>query len=1200
MLRRLELQGFKTFASRTVFELEPGITAIVGPNGSGKSNLADAVRWVLGEQSLRALRGRRTEDVIFAGAGRRPPFGMAEVVVTLDNSSGRLPLPFAEVSVARRAYRSGENEYLLNGERVRLRDVSDLLLRVGLCANGHVVVGQGLVDTALSLRPEERRALFEDAAAISRHRERLADSRERLALTEQNLVRVSDLAAEIAARLPALARQAERARQALALRAELEDSLVRWYSHLWREAQARMAAFGVESGEALAAVAEAERALAELEARASELAASRDALRVELDDGRRRMAELGKEREALARQLAADVERQRGLAARLAEIAGDVSELEVTRDAEMAALASEREAIAEAEQRLASAVEQLAAEDSGAAERVGKRRDLESRLAAAQGRAEAAGLALAEYRARLHALSDRHTEIEVRLADLRRGQAEVAQAVDRLGARRRQLEDELGRLSDERRTLAAARARAEDVLASVRARQGRLISEVGDLERQIKQLEGRSELLMGWRESQSGYYSGVRAVMRAARHASGAGGGRQLAGVVGPVGELIKVPPHLETAIEVALGGHLQDIVVERWEDAEEAVDLLKRTGAGRATFLPLDTIRASPSGTMPGEGSGVLGVASELVECEARLATVVESLLGHTLVVDDLTVARGILRRAPGGWQIVTLGGEIVRSSGAITGGSGAGSGRGILARERELRRLPEEIASLAARLVEGRKTLQAAQAEEQRAAAALEGVRRRDQEIAAAQRAQESTLGALRREEAAQIQARRWREGEERRLADELARLDREAADTGAALARASADSTAASAEVKLLRAGLSAAEEDERRFLLRSAELRAARASAEQELRDLRWSESRREQSLARIRQQVLERADRLQSLRQAEAELSSRTRAREARCSAIDAELRALAQEAETRERRVAELEAQLRALEPARLKAQECLQASRSRERAASLALERQRAEVGGLLRQVELDLGPVEEEAGVLLVQTGGSVIRLDQATVDARDLPNRIQELRRRLRAAGGVSLEAIGEHDEALARYDFLIGQVRDLEQAAAMLREAIGELEDTMRRRFLATFAAVGDAFQRCFVRLFGGGSARLVLTNPADPETTGVDVVPQLPGRRPQSLAQLSGGERALTAVALIFALLEVNPTPFCVFDEVDAALDEANIGRFCDLLREASAYTQFLLITHSRQTMEAAQALYGLAMEDRAVSRVLSLRLVGAT
>ena len=1196
MLRRLSLQGFKTFASRTVFELEPGITAIVGPNGSGKSNLAEAVRWVLGEQSLRALRSRRTEDVIFAGGPRRPPAGMSEVVVTLDNSTGRLALPFAEVSIARRAYRSGENEYLVNGERARLRDVSDLLSRAGLSANGHVVVGQGLVDTALSLRPEERRTLFEEAAAISHHQARLAESRERLAQTEQNLVRAADIAAEIAPRLPTLARQAARARQALALRAELDGLLVDWYSHLWRELQARTARFAQEAASAGAAVAAARRDLAELEAQAADLARSRTALRSEVDDLRRRAAELGQAREGFRQGLAATRERQRGLAARIEETARDLADLEATRDGEATAVADGREALAVLEARLGSLAERLAAEDAGAAQRLARRRTLQAQGRSAQEAAATAGAALAAARASLRPLRDRRSGVEARLGDLRRVEAEAAEVAGRVQARRGQLEEELRRLAEEQEALAAERARADEALAAAHARQQALAAEADDLERQAKHLEARRDLLIGWRDSQSGYYSGVRAVLQAARRREGRRGEVRLAGIVGPVGELIQVPPQLETAIEVALGAHLQDVVVERWQDAEAAIALLKASGAGRATFLPLDTIRASPAGRAPVDGTGVLGVARQLVTYEPRLAAVVDNLLGHTLVVDDLPVARRVLPQLSGGWQIVTLGGEIVRASGAITGGSSAGASRGILARERELRRLPEEIASLAARLTKAGEALAAARAEEQETAALLGQLRRRDQEVAAARREREEALGAQRQEEAAQEQARRWRAAEERRLAEELARLDEQAAELAAAVAKAEAASAAAQAEVERRRAELAAAEDEDRQLGLQFAELRAARASAEQELRDAGQAQARREAALVRLAEQASERRNRLADLRRAEAELGERIRADEAQVAAAESHLADLAREIGSREVALAEVESRLRAVEVGREEVRGRLQTAQDQERRAALDLERQRVEKAGLLRQVELDLGPAEEVDGTLRAQVAGAVVALDRAPTDDGSLAARIQELRRKLRVVGSANPEAIEEYDQALSRHDFLTGQARDLEQAATSLRQAIAELQDTMRQRFLSTFAAVGEAFQRNFVRLFGGGSASLTLTDPDNPEAAGVDITVQLPGRRARGLGQLSGGERALTAVALIFALLEVNPTPFCVFDEVDAALDEANIGRFCDLLRERSALTQFLVITHNRRTMEAAQALYGLSMEDRSVSRVFSLRL----
>ncbi|CAA9536939.1 MAG: Chromosome partition protein smc [uncultured Thermomicrobiales bacterium] len=1272
-LLRLELHGFKSFASRTVVRFEPGITAIVGPNGSGKSNVADAVRWVLGEQGAGALRARKTEEVIFAGGQGRAPAGMAEATLVFDNGDGWLPVGFAEVAVTRRAFRGGENHYLINGKRVRLKDVA--LLTAGL-GQGHLVVGQGLVDTALSQKPEERRALFEHAADLAGLRLRVAEAERNLAEADANSQRVGDLLADLEPRLKGLERAARQAREWHGLRADLRALQRTHLAALLRLAvtakTSAAAADDAAASEVATAQADSTRLAAEVEAARSAAAVARDARsrldlrRRDLDETLRRTRherDLAGERvAALNRRLADMADTQAGLDEQAAAVAADLDRLAsdlAALDAESAAESARSAALAAA---VAAAraercrVEQAAAADSH------RHQDGERELAALAGkralvlqRHEAATLE----RERLRAAGDERGN---RIAALRAELAAADAAREQEAATIAALDARLAALGSDETGATSALA------AATRA--------VADAERALNEATTRLGVLRRLHEQGAGLYAGVRETLAAAR------AGR-LSGVVGAVAELVESPPELETAVEVALGGHLQDLVVGRWGDAEAAIAHLKRTGAGRATFQPLDTVTANRR--PPPERAlglpGVHGVAADLVGHRSELRPVVDALLGRTLVVADLPTARTALPLLPPGWSTVTLGGEVARAGGSVTGGAAVRES-GVLGRERELRDLPETIAALERTVAGARSKRDEVDARLRRHAAERRG--------AEAERAASGAAGEERLRQQTRLAA--WLADLERDEATAAARLATLAGEAESAWREAAAIEAAAQTLERTL-ADLDAGsrerrmEEDRAADALAAAEREAAatgqrRAGLDERLR----AERRREQGL-RTREAALAEETTLRQGRAAGLE-----REREALAAAVDR----LAVEATALERDPAALEAERTPLEAGVAAAEadlfrlgRALDEARAtvldRERAhglAALAAERAAGEVAALARRIgdELDLAdpfelltrdepssPVPPPAARVLgaKQQGGSDVMpatpsvaswggeaataapfsppprsgspeavglvegaagpVDRFPNDPSPCPatlengaqpgqwpdpehripsaeareREIARLKEKLRRIGYVGEEAVADYEREAARTAFLRSQLADIHGAAAALRELLADLDETMRARFEATVGRVADEFSALFAALFGGGTARLELARGADGEP-GVEIVAQPPGKRLQTLALLSGGERALTAVALLFAILRVNPAPFCLLDEVDAALDEANVVRFRDQLRLLAARTQTVVVTHNRGTIETADTLYGVSMGADGVSKTLSLRLSEAT
>lgn len=1229
-LKRLEIQGFKTFAARTVFEFRPGITAVVGPNGSGKSNIADAVRWVLGEQSYAALRSKRTEDLLFSGGGRRAPAGLAEVSLTIDNADRLLPLPYGEVTLTRRATRAGENEYFINRNRVRLRDVQEA---VGPLGGSYTIINQGLVDAALTLRPEERRRLFEDAAEISVFEGRKHDAERKLRETGANLERCDDVLTELEPRLRSLKRQASLARTYRELAAELRVLLVRHYAAQWRAA--RQALAGAEAAEQQAAAALGSRR-AEQAAATLELHATREqlrALRERLGALHAESSALHARAESLQRDLAVGNERQAALTRRGEEFERSLLEFDLRGEEIERERAATAERLALAEVRLADARAAAAELEAAVAARAQERQAARRTLEAAQRAELEAAAALAERRRRAEQLAaQRH-----RLNETHASAAETLAAAERLLAERQAAADAAqARLQAADLALQQASAATEAARHDHEARRGeraRADEALAQARRALADAEARLETLTRLQRSYAGAFAGVKAAMQWAE-------AQGRAGFV-LVSSIVHVPARLETAIEVALGSRLQNIVVEGWADAEEAIEALRRGGQGRATFLPLDTLRArsqepratpAESASLPSARASVLGVAADLLEYDEHYRPVVQSLLGRTLVVEDLATARRELRRLTGGWTLVTLSGEQVSSGGAVTGGAQVKES-GTLRRERELRELPDQVAGLRAsaeQAAQARATVDARVAAADRAA--------REAEAARAHAAQdlEPLRGVLDRARRAAAQAeaeldlgRRRSEQQVAALADldvQLAALH----DEQAALA---AREAAAQAHLEQLRADDQGRAEAERALQERSAGLRATAATAEGETLAERALLQASELNLARLADQRAAGERRIEDLADERAQLDAQLHALAGSHAALLRQLDALRGQIGPSEDELAELERTQASLERHEAALTSALLAAESAHSRAAVEMQRARDRLDALWERaaaddidIEATQGSGDQDRELALAAAGegaavaGTAEAAENSTAVAapasseqpETLEARIQALKARIQRLGVVNPLALEEYEEEAKRHEFLTTQIADLRQAQAALRELIAELDGAMQMRFEATFRAVAVEFERSFTRLFGGGQAQLILTRPNGASASGnadgdgaehdsvaglgVEILARPPGKRQQTLSLLSGGERTLTASALLFAILKVNPSPFCVLDEVDAALDEANVGRFREALIDLGAQTQFLLVTHNRGTIEAADTIYGVSMGEDGASRVLSLRL----
>lgn len=1209
-LKRLDVQGFKTFANRTHLEFGPGLTAVVGPNGSGKSNVTDALRWVLGEQSARTLRAKKTEDVIFAGSGKKSAMGMAEVSVSFDNSEGWLPVEFDEVVVSRRAFRSGDNEYLINGARVRLRDVLELFEKANVGQNSYAFMGQGMVDAVLSAKPEDRRSLLEEAADVRRHQQKLDDALNRLKQTRENTDKAQLLIAEIRPRLQQLERQARRADEAARLSKELAEALRELFGGQWGQAQ-----------EALTA------AQAALDQRREAFNASRRELGVNRAGAEQRRAEIQRRRAEIMER---EAEKGR-LTAQLARL-----EQSITLDRERHSMLMNRH------QELLAEAESLAAEREGmAGESVDAERQREFQV-----ELQAARTALQETRQALDVVERRHSDLRNALMrteeNARRAAGSAQESRNRalrLKSERERLVNESVRLEEQRlaqgrslsenaeairvNTEALASAEAELLAAEEMYGQEQAAAAEGqagveatraalaDLDRQKELLEARKQLLEEFSAEQGGAAAGVRAIFDAAEFSARTGGQYNpdvptISGVIGVVSRLIRVPAGLELAIEAALAENVEAVVIQRQSDALSALRMLVAQKGGRAHVVAEDSLKHQYPVNLHKE-RGVVGVASSLVRFEGAHRAIVETLLGRTVVVQDQEAAEMILRRGLG--NAVTMDGILFRQNGTLYGGAGEGAAPGF-GRGEEIAELEAQIAEVsgerertASRLERSLDGLEALSSAAARAEVHVQTLRNREREVRRALEDARGRLAPLRGEI-------RWTAEALQRMAAEIARLDAEVvrfegeASEFERASEAATDSTAQAAELERVSAERAQAQDAVNTASGRVSEIQG-------ELRTLEVLRERQAASVRRVTDLISAKRQQAQNTEREAAALSSRIAAAQADLGQLNERLAALAgadhpgaAELGRWQREEQELTAAVTRLQNTVFEAERALLEAESEVRRYSGELDS--------LRQVMEAEGYTVSDAGRIvaleeqfeappewLQREDESVADVPPiagaADADVAALQRRVNSIRNQIRNLGPVNNDAPLDYAENRERYDFLTTQVEDLSRAEEELRAAIAELRELIGVAFDTTFAKVNELFKEYFTGFFGGGEANLQLTD-GDDLTAGVDIVARPPGKRVQNLSMLSGGERALTAISLLFALLSNNPSPICVLDEVDAALDEANVTRFAETLKNLSTRTQFIVVTHNRRTIEKADAIYGVSMADDSTSRILSLRL----
>ncbi|NOZ50258.1 MAG: chromosome segregation protein SMC [Chloroflexi bacterium] len=1149
-LKKLTLHGYKTFANKTDILFGEGVTAVVGPNGSGKSNIADSIRWVLGEQAYTVLRGKKTEDMIFNGSSERSRMGMAEVFITLDNADNWLPVDFDEVEIGRRAYRSGENEYFLNGNRVRLRDIFEILGRSGLGRRTHTVIGQGMIDRALALRPEDRRELFEEAAGVTLYRHKRRQTIDRLQKTQDNLVRVHDILHEIAPRLRQLEKHAERARQYEILSKELRQLLRLWYGHNWHLALGQLV-------DARAAVAHwqqiinrTQQTIDTYNQKTTTIRSRQNDLRGQLATWRQELATHESAGATLAREQAVGAERLRAMRSSSERYRQEIEILQERRHGEHERWQEAQAALEAMSDQLSQHKEQWLATQEALQTQQNAHQQTETELTSTQKQSFDLASRISDRQNRITQAQERRLAVqEERQAEIAAAEQAAAEALE-IEVKTQRLSATLNELAAQIQGVQAKHGQTEARRQEHVAQRSRQEKQQAELNAHLRALQARYELLDRLRAEGEGMYAGVKRVMQASRR-------RVLHGVRGPIATLINVPDRFETAIEVALGARIQDVVVESWQDAAAAITHLKETRGGRATFLPLDNLRPL-SRRQPPRHAGVLGWAADLVHYDADVAPAVELLLGQILVVTDLKAARAA-NQGHQRQRIVTIEGDFVHPGGSVSGGSKQKNQQsGMLAREREWRQLPAEIADTEQQIRLIQSEIEGLQRAIVSVDETLTGLVTQASGLADSERQQTQQLSKWQNNLDRARQTEAWHRTRAQKLALELENFGRSLAQYRQEIGEYRQQESGLSNRIAVLEEKLAtlgttglvqAVAQAQARMASLDERLRAQRALVENHAARVQQIEgeiSTHQQDIATLNQEIQQLQTHLQSL----------TRQRSAKETAT----LALVQNITPAQQELDQLDNGWMEHDQEGDLLHDRLHQEEMHLNQAQLQLQRNEDQLTYLRSQIEHDLGLVqlETEDGVPSQEPlpfDQIVTTLPRVQSMPDDSKSEIRRLKGLINRLGPINPEAQAEYTATQERFDFLSQQTQDLEEASAQLTKVISELDELIDQEFRRTFKAVSKAFTHYFTRLFGGGTAKLELTDPDDITNTGVEIIARPPGKRPHSLSVLSGGERALTATALIFSILSVNPTPFCVLDEIDAALDEANINRVREVLSE---------------------------------------------
>ncbi|MBS4020901.1 MAG: chromosome segregation protein SMC [Dethiobacter sp.] len=1179
-VKKLEIHGFKSFPDKTVLELNPGITVVVGPNGCGKSNISDALRWVLGEQSARYLRGTRMDDIIFSGTSSRKPLSFAEVTVTLDNNDGTLGLDYREVSVTRRIYRNGESEYLINKRQCRLKDILEIFMDTGIGKEAYSFIGQGRVDEILNARPEERRQIFEEAAGILKYKNRKREAERRLAETAENLLRIGDIIHELSSQLGPLEEQAETARRYLVLRDRLKSGEIDLGVHEAGELRRRRHEVDERFSTAGDDLFKQQTAISRKEIELSEKQMNADVEQTAIAGMQKEIQQVSSELEKMQGKVAVTLEKIRSVERQAADAAHNLSEL----DAQQAKIEAERENSRLTMVRTAQGLQSAKEEQSGAERELAQLEALPEALQAASCRdgivtvQQAMKRLQSEYD-RLFVETEQYSERIVRLQDERKKRVEEILA---LKAKNHRLYGEKEELQQALAGIANVQSQKKAISEALILKNRGLTGQKEQEEKRVSDTRGRLRLLQELDAAMAGYYQGVKTVLSAKKQ-----GEQGLSGIFGTVADLINVPAGYVTAVEAVLGPALQNLIAENDSVAKRAIAFLKRTRGGRATFLPLNLIEAKaakgPSPEITGI-DGYIGLASDFINAPERFHNVVTMLFSRIHLVNNLEAAVPVAKALQFRERVVTLDGDVILPGGAITGGAEKKQA-GVLSRRKEAESLQQTLQSQEAGLATLVGAVEKAADEISALADELESVeeKRRQAERDLSLKENESAFMAAQLDSLEVSLAGLGREAEEISLQHE-AKLSA-LSGTEQALYNQQDKERELQSELARLQGLLDAREQEKRSLRDRCTEYRVRLAGQQKQHEYTEGELERFDRELSVLKEKRKFREEEIKSLRSARLEQEDRVEDDREKITELEHSRSQLLDNFMAREKAYKELVTGLREEAELLRQAEKALAGVERRQN--RLEIEREKLEI-----ELDAVLGRLQDSWQLKFEEAE----KLAKPLEDKAALLQDVASLKKEMAALGTVNLGAIEEYKRIFERMDFLTAQRADLEEGEKDLQRIIREIDGRMGEKFSASFEVINENFNLVFKELFGGGRSQLKLTEPENMLETGIEIVAQPPGKKLQHLSLLSGGEKALTAIALLFAFLKVKPAPFCILDEIETALDEANLVKFCNYLQRLTAQTQFVLITHRKKTMEKADILYGVTMEESGISKLISVRL----
>ena len=1174
----MELQGFKSFADKTVLEFKPGITSVIGPNGSGKSNISDAIRWVLGEQSMKSLRGAKSEDIIFAGTQARKSLGFAEVSIVIDNSDGKLPVEYTEVTVTRKIYRSGETGYFINKTPCRLKDILELFMDTGIGKDGYSIIGQGKIDEILSNKSEDRRHIFEEAAGIVKYRTRKAESEKKLEQTKLNLLRINDILSEIEGGLEPLKIQADKAKQFLDLREELKSIEVGLFVYNIATYKEKLEQI-VKDYDILVSQKELE------DTKMETLQSDKEALRQAIDDITRQIEEmqnLGFESsnkiEKINSEIGIHKERiqnnhnnQERLTGEIEEVNNRISELQEEQKQKLekkTSLGSNKEKFEK----------ELEEKETELAELTKKLSDKELKIEGKKQAVEQCTDKKYELAGEIYTLDVNFENLDKRKKQV---QNEISSTISELDAKRmekQELSKGFYEIESKRNTAASNLEKKQDVKNESMQKVKQFEEEVSKLEYNQRMKQARHQFLVETEKEKEGYNKTVKSLLFHCEKDSSLS-----KGVHGVLANLVSVDKEYELAIEMCLGQALQNVVTETEQDAKKLIEHLRKNSLGRASFLPISSVQGRKLDKLT-KMDGVIGIASDLVKCNKKYEQIVLNLLGRTVVVKDMDTAINLAKKDKYSFRIVTLQGDIISSTGSISGGSVQTKSVNILGRSREIEELEKELKKLEKQIIDKKK--------EQEDYAASIGdlieetakLERELQEIEIIYATEKQKMVAI-EENISRLEERRDK------LKQEEVTIEEQKVENRKQKEEKEQESISIVKEMEELNAVIeqfAINNKDNQKYIddlnLDITNLKISVSSFDE-------SENSIDEMVARIEQDI-ENQKKSMELKQATIEENKKDNQElELAIQNLEAQIEQIKLEVSNSSNKVEELKQE-------RIQKNEKMTKTEDEITSQFGVLEGLKEQIVKLdvkKTKVEQDLGQVTESLWEEYELTPNNTEEYPKPN-NVATAQKQVNSLRNKIKDLGSINIDSIEEYKKTEERYDFMSEQRLDLENTASKLRGIINDMTETMQQQFKEKFAIISKNFNEVFVELFGGGKAELILEDENNILECGIDIRVQPTGKKLQNMMLLSGGEKAFTAIALLFAILKMSPAPFCILDEIEAALDDVNVYRFAEYLKKFCKETQFLVITHRKGTMEAADTVYGVTMEENGISKLLSIKL----